>query len=774
MRWLDTITDLSFLLQQLRCNWICFFTYETGHALRHSSARDYSVTQTMPPDATSQSNEPVVRCFFARDPTVNSCDSSAEQFFENDKVRSLKRGGFLIPYYSQSRFSCDSQYPFLSFEYGTWFEFSGHPDADFPTFRSSGVSLEDLLGDVIGRQSHCTDVNQLSPVDQVPSTHCESPNESWKSSESAEALLHMFERLKARMRDGHCYLANGTTRMCGPERQAQEFTLAEFVTQWVREPSRYGVFVDCGDNWPRVVCFSPERFLQRSGRLLQTEPIKGTACVQPQKVDFGAEQLWSSGKEMCEQKMVTDLLRNDLNKVSVPGSVIVASPYEVRVAGSLLQMQSIICGTLASSAQPNSEILCRTLPAGSVTGTPKYAVGQLIAEVEHSPRGYYTGVFVQCEDEDCFDSTILIRGFFADSERWYAGVGAGITTLSDSAAEVVEFDLKWRSFSTRMLGSRSSIPYAARAGFHGFSRNFLEECSRRIRDVLLPSKSNQSHSNAGATAVGARDSQAVQTDSFECQASLAPEAPLFELHDLDELIGFRGVEKTCLLFVDHYDSFSDSLIAGLRSRGLAIARIFSPSSDISTAAGDFLSGRMEELESVLRTNFQGILFSPGPHCPADYQFSQQLLSQAPEHIPMLGVCLGHQLFLTAAGMNLCRVSQNPIHGRGVELMQIRPLHWLAPKVWAVESAFYNSWQVQLKDLEQQRGPWLACGEANGGVAICEHELLPRIGVQFHPESFASVAGGALLDAFVDLVERCKINSLSISEFANSREGKIDP
>jgi anthranilate/para-aminobenzoate synthase component I len=94
-------------------------------------------------------------------------------------------------------------------------------------------------------------------------------------------------------------------------------------------------------------------------------------------------------------------------------------------------------------------LLASLLPAGSVTGTPKWAVSREICNIESTPRGYYTGVFAWAPAADELDSTVLIRGFFNNGKRWTAGLGAGITTLSDPLSEVRELDLKWQSFAAR-------------------------------------------------------------------------------------------------------------------------------------------------------------------------------------------------------------------------------------------------------------------------------------------------------------------------------------
>lgn len=744
MAWLDTIKELSFVLQDISCNWICFFKYEKNELFNHSTAIDHSLSESHGHHQVS-AHEPMVSCFFAMQPRVDCCETTAERFFSHPAVRAPTPGSFLIPYYSEHAGSAYSQSPFLKLGYSEWFELSGHPDSDTPDIRSSGAIIERILH-AVSTGVACRRGEEQHDNIELRATAPHDP-EDWQSTESSKSLLNMFERLKSHMRMGNCYLANGTTRISGPARSQLKISLSQFVEQWVSAPSRYGVFVDCGDELPMIVCFSPERFIERSGQFVQAEPIKGTAPVDLTQKHSGALALWKSTKEMCEQKMVTDLLRNDLNKVCDPGTVFVESPYQVRVAGALLQMQSVVRGTLASVAIANSDILLKTLPAGSVTGTPKYAVGQIISEVEKTERGYYTGVFAHCNGEANFDSTILIRGFFADSNKWYAGVGAGITTLSDSKAEVAEFDLKWLSFASRLKIDASSPLNLERASVQlrqtqllGNMRNHVDSFTQQ--QIFEEPRRSNAHAAEG-----------------HLQSQVSRSAPLFELAGIDELFKLSQLQEQVILFVDHYDSFSDNLIAALRCRGVAVARIFSaPNSQCSPVPPDVGTIESTCMRAALMQKFHAVVFSPGPGVPSDYLFSQALLRSVPNEMPVLGVCLGHQLLLTDSGLKLERVPSTPVHGRGVMLPTLQNSRFLSDASFMGEATFYNSWQVGAGSMSMDNCLWRACGVEAMGVVLCEHRFLPRLAVQFHPESFATQSGRSLLGAFVDLIASYKINS----------------
>lgn len=257
--------------------------------------------------------------------------------------------------------------------------------------------------------------------------------------ESRAAIASIQDEMLA----GNCYLLNYTLRVMGclPEK---EFNAANFLAVWLQSRTRFGVFFL--QDQDGIMAFSPERFLAKQKGWVLCEPIKGTIKAKQTFPYFSdAEILWSNEKEILEQTMVTDLIRHDLNSVCTPGSVQVFSPFFCRIAGSILQMQSFIFGELANETTLG-QILKNTLPAGSITGTPKYKVTQLIDTFESTARGFYTGIFGVADANNNFDSTILIRSFFKEGKNIYAGVGGGITVLSSIEDEITEQKIKFSSF----------------------------------------------------------------------------------------------------------------------------------------------------------------------------------------------------------------------------------------------------------------------------------------------------------------------------------------
>jgi anthranilate/para-aminobenzoate synthase component I/anthranilate/para-aminobenzoate synthase component II len=731
MSWLSSIETLAHLLERQTHHWICFLQYESPLVARHPQAADQSRASSM----CFSSEEPRIRCFFAADPIVECCESVARDFYSHPLVQSSSTGAFLIPYTAADEFERPQPVPFLKFACDNFLELSGSLNAAEPQLRAGGHVLERCLSALDEQIKSELSVSNTATSDRKASID----GNAWQPSESRQSLREMFETLKSLMRDGESYLANASTRLYGPARTDARVSLSSFVLRWLESPSRFGVFVDCGADLPAVVCFSPERFVLRCGSALITEPIKGTAKVELSEPALGASSLWNSTKEMCEQKMVADLLRNDLNALCVPGSVCVDAPFAMRRAGELLQMQSVISGQLQQPLLSHADIFRHMLPAGSVTGTPKHAVGQQLRALEKSPRGYYTGIFALADDAFHFESTLLIRGFFANKDHWEVGIGAGITTLSDIEFELEEFDLKWQSFARRW----PDLPE------HGHLPPDLESCQKLLCANIFQQK------------------QEIQ------EAPRGVSAPLIELGDSVDLCAndLRGK----ILFVDHIDSFSGNLIAALRAQDCAVARVISApishkflenhTQPISLSS-DFIA---HLLALVVDGVFSALVFSPGPGRPEDYPLSQQLLRAWPRTKPLLGVCLGHQLLLTNAGCSLERAAETPVHGRSQCLRELERAQWLEKlALERQQCTFYNSWSVACGEAQIHAPQWRICATVGGfnsdkshsfapksalaeeSVAFCEHRENPWFGVQFHPESFATVPGKSLITAFVAL------------------------
>ncbi|ALN61209.1 aminodeoxychorismate synthase, component I [Lysobacter antibioticus] len=193
-----------------------------------------------------------------------------------------------------------------------------------------------------------------------------------------------------------------------------------------------------------VLSTSPERFLRvdRSGRV-QTKPIKGTArrSGDPQLDARYARELAESVKDGAENLMIVDLMRNDLNRVSVAGTVEVP---ELRVVESYRTVHQLV-STVESQLRPDCsliDLVRATFPGGSISGAPKKRTMEIIDRLERSPRGVYCGSIGYLGYNRVADLNIGIRTLSYDGETVAFGAGGAITYLSDPEAEFQEVLLK--------------------------------------------------------------------------------------------------------------------------------------------------------------------------------------------------------------------------------------------------------------------------------------------------------------------------------------------
>ena len=186
-----------------------------------------------------------------------------------------------------------------------------------------------------------------------------------------------------------------------------------------------------GPGWA-IACASPETLVEvRAGRVT-TRPIKGTRPATVQ----GRTELLGSAKERAEHVMIVDLERNDLARVARTGSVRVDELYAVRRWCDLWQAESTVSAQLApGTGLP--DLLRAVCPGGSVTGAPKLAALDLIADLEPVGRGPSMGAFGWI-DREHLDLGLTIRTVAVDADRVHVWAGGGITWDSDPAAEVAE------------------------------------------------------------------------------------------------------------------------------------------------------------------------------------------------------------------------------------------------------------------------------------------------------------------------------------------------
>ncbi|MGE4062383.1 MAG: aminodeoxychorismate synthase component I [Rhodospirillaceae bacterium] len=237
---------------------------------------------------------------------------------------------------------------------------------------------------------------------------------------------------------GEIYQANITQRFHAPlPRGAVPFEV--YRTLRARSPAPFGAFLNAGAGL-HLLSASPERFLacDVDGRV-ETRPIKGTRPrgATPAEDAANAADLRASAKDISENLMIVDLLRNDLSRVCVPGSVEAPVLCGLETFASVHHLVSVVTGRLREDANA-LDLLTAAFPGGSVTGTPKIRAMEIIHAQEPSARGPYCGAIAWLGFDGAMDSSIVIRTLVLNGGEAAAQAGGGIVADSDPAAEYEE------------------------------------------------------------------------------------------------------------------------------------------------------------------------------------------------------------------------------------------------------------------------------------------------------------------------------------------------
>lgn len=267
---------------------------------------------------------------------------------------------------------------------------------------------------------------------------------------SPTEYLELIKKAQTAIASGEVYQLCLTNRVFA---EAQIDPLYAFLKLREANPAPYSTYLSLssrtGHNFA-LVCSSPERFIEvRQDRQLVTKPIKGT---RPRMRDWQGEileaedaaiaaELAQNQKERAENLMIVDLMRNDFLKVCSEDSVVVSSLFAVESYATVHQLVSTVEGILLDDYSAVDAVLA-CFPGGSMTGAPKSRAVELIAELEDSERGLYSGVVGWYSASGQADFAMVIRSAVFDGDRLSIGIGGGITIDSDPDAELEETRLK--------------------------------------------------------------------------------------------------------------------------------------------------------------------------------------------------------------------------------------------------------------------------------------------------------------------------------------------
>lgn len=267
---------------------------------------------------------------------------------------------------------------------------------------------------------------------------------SWHSSLERDRYVRGVEMIRDAIARGQVYQVNLCRVLSAPlPPGAHPAALAARLAQG--NPAPYQGLLHTGEQW--VVTASPELFLSRTGDEVISAPVKGTAAA-------GGRFL---AKDVPENIMITDLVRNDLGRVARPGSVVVTGLLAREEHPGLAHLVSTVRATLLPGTGW-ADLLAATFPPGSVSGAPKHTALQLIAALEPVPRGVYCGAVGYVDgDRRRAELAVGIRTFSTSGtgagRRLHFGTGAGITYASDPATEWAETQLK----AARLIGLAGKV-----------------------------------------------------------------------------------------------------------------------------------------------------------------------------------------------------------------------------------------------------------------------------------------------------------------------------
>ncbi|MFP5326826.1 MAG: chorismate-binding protein [Acidimicrobiia bacterium] len=268
------------------------------------------------------------------------------------------------------------------------------------------------------------------------------PHEAWSTSLSREAFCDGVRSIRSAIAEGDVYQVNLCRVLSAPAPpDADVAALGAALGQG--NPAPYAAVVRLPAQGVEVASASPELFLSRSGDVVESRPIKGTAPLDGDFLD----------KDRAENVMIVDLVRNDLGRVCDFGSVAVPGLLEVEAHPGLQHLVSTVRGRLRGGCGW-ADLFAATFPPGSVTGAPKLAALSMIASLEPVPRGPYCGA-IGWVDADRVDGelNVGIRTFWLRDGELRLGTGGGITYDSTPEGEWEETELKARRLLRVVSGS---------------------------------------------------------------------------------------------------------------------------------------------------------------------------------------------------------------------------------------------------------------------------------------------------------------------------------
>jgi len=248
-----------------------------------------------------------------------------------------------------------------------------------------------------------------------------------------DLYLEAFHNIQQHIKQGDIYEANlcqefydDQANLTNPE--------SLYLSLNILSPTPFSSFLKIKDRY--IISASPERFLAKRGNMLISQPIKGTAARGKTEAEDKQlrDNLATNPKEIAENVMIVDLVRNDLTRSAVPGTVEVTEKLGIYTFEHVHQMIS----TVSCQMDPElneSEVIRNTFPAGSMTGAPKISAMKLCDRYENSRRGVYSGAIGYFSPDGDFDFNVVIRTILYNQNQQYLSFHTGSAITIDANAE---------------------------------------------------------------------------------------------------------------------------------------------------------------------------------------------------------------------------------------------------------------------------------------------------------------------------------------------------
>ena len=273
---------------------------------------------------------------------------------------------------------------------------------------------------------------QQTPVNPSPTFSLLEP---FKANMSAKDYKQRFDQIQAYIQAGDCYQVNLAQRFSSPY---QGNPWQAYLALKSTCPTPFSAYIQLPDG-RAVLSHSPERFIQSHDGRVESKPIKGTrprgATIEQDRAL--AEELLNSEKDRAENLMIVDLLRNDLGRNCITGSVKVPKLFHLETYANVHHMVSTVVGEVDHPSHAIN-VFQESFPGGSITGAPKVRSMEIIDELEPHERSVYCGSIMYFSCNGQMDSSITIRTLVADGQSIHCWAGGALVADSDCESEYQE------------------------------------------------------------------------------------------------------------------------------------------------------------------------------------------------------------------------------------------------------------------------------------------------------------------------------------------------